>query len=135
MNGTGRIMSITFKAADDWMHTYPDYTFNATDHTWKVEKCSNLITKTGQISTCCPQGYDLIYLNDAVQITNTPMNFTFAPIPGDLDFSGHVDLVDLAMIASKFGTNYPPYDFNNSGGLVDIFDVVVVAKYYCRVVP
>jgi hypothetical protein len=65
--------------------------------------------------------------------------YTFYPIPGDLNGDGHVDIIDLMIIAKYYGdpaTNYPGYYYNLDGtDGVDIFDVVIVAKNFCRTSP
>jgi murein tripeptide amidase MpaA len=49
-----------------------------------------------------------------------------APCAYDVDGDGSVDIVDVQLVASAFGTNTPAYDFNNNG-TVDVFDIQAVA--------
>ncbi len=49
-----------------------------------------------------------------------------APCAYDVDGSGGIDIVDVQLVASAFGTNTPAYDFDNSG-TVDVFDIQAVA--------
>jgi hypothetical protein len=136
MNGTGRIMSITFHTVNPWPNSFPHYTKTACG--WIVENCTNIIWKSGYIDTLCGD----YHFDDESEITNTPVWYTFQPIPGDLDFSGHVDLVDLAMVAKEYGSTVPVgtgFDFTGPAGvpngIIDIFDAAVVSKYYCRTTP
>jgi hypothetical protein len=48
------------------------------------------------------------------------------PCAYDVDGDGAVDIVDVQLVASAFGTNTPAYDFDNSG-TVDVFDIQLVA--------
>lgn len=49
------------------------------------------------------------------------------PCAYDVNGSGGVDIVDVQLVASAFGTNVPAYDFNGSG-LVDVLDIQAVAN-------
>ncbi len=49
-----------------------------------------------------------------------------APCAYDVDGDGAIDIVDVQLVASAFGTNNPAYDFDNSGE-VDVFDIQLVA--------
>jgi hypothetical protein len=64
--------------------------------------------------------------------------YIFMPVPGDLDGNGHVDIVDLSLIAGFYGTKKEPYytyyDLNGDC-TIDIFDIVIVAKNFCRTSP
>jgi len=79
--------------------------------------------------------------------------YEFRPIPGDLDLDGHADIIDLSAIAKYYGaspTNLPPgvtwadigfpdaFDLDayyEPAFVIDIFDVVIVAKNICRTEP
>jgi hypothetical protein len=73
--------------------------------------------------------------------------YTFMPVPGDLNRDGVVDIVDIMIIASMYGIKSSDaakwavakyYNFNNDGlskDIVDIFDIVVVAKNFGRTKP
>ncbi|HEY4674771.1 MAG TPA: hypothetical protein VIH48_01810 [Candidatus Bathyarchaeia archaeon] len=148
MNGSGRVVGITFKTVNPWpAPDFPVYTLNnVTTHVWTVENCTNEISKDGSIDglCICPQSGQIcpyVYDIDGPYVNNTSIWYTFAPIPGDLDYSGHVDEVDLANIAKAYGSSYAPWDFTGDvtpgtpDGVIDIYDVVVVAKNYCRRVP
>jgi hypothetical protein len=49
-----------------------------------------------------------------------------APCAYDVNGDGAVDIVDVQLVASAFGTSNPAYDFDNSGA-VDVFDIQLVA--------
>lgn len=78
--------------------------------------------------------------------TYPPCYFEFRPIPGDLNMDGHVDIEDLSAILKAY-RKYPGYldpegfwhptgDFDlNGDGEIDVFDVVIVAKNFCRTTP
>ncbi|HSN76219.1 MAG TPA: choice-of-anchor J domain-containing protein, partial [Anaerolineae bacterium] len=50
-----------------------------------------------------------------------------APCAYDVNGSGGVDIIDVQLVASAFGTAVPAYDFNDSG-LVDVLDIQAVAE-------
>jgi hypothetical protein len=55
--------------------------------------------------------------------------------PGDLDIDGDVDIFDVVLIASAYGsqTGDPAYDPNfdvNCNGKIDILDIVTIASHY-----
>jgi hypothetical protein len=68
------------------------------------------------------------------------VEYYFEPLPMDLDQSGHVDIIDLQAIAKQYGKDLTcnPYataftqlasPYNQP---VDLYDVVYVAKYFCK---
>lgn len=68
--------------------------------------------------------------------------YEFRPIPGDLNMDGHVDIEDLSAIAKCYGATPTNSDWNycddfdlDGSDAVDIFDVVIVAKNFCRTEP
>ena len=46
---------------------------------------------------------------------------------GDVNCDDVIDIIDVQLVASAFGTNTPAYDFDNSGQ-VDVFDIQLVAS-------
>jgi hypothetical protein len=63
--------------------------------------------------------------------------YYFRPNPFDLNQDGHVDLIDLGAIAKQYGKDTGiAAEFAKlavvKGGAVDIFDVVAVAKKFCK---
>ncbi len=73
--------------------------------------------------------------------------YEFRPVPGDLNLDGHTDVVDLAAIAAVYGktsadpnwaTKYIGFDLDTLGasnGVIDLSDLVIVAKNICRTAP
>ena len=64
----------------------------------------------------------------------------FITIPGDMDGDGDVDIFDIVIIASAYGTSIgnPAYNPNadiDGDGDVDIFDVVIAAGNYGTSIP
>lgn len=58
-----------------------------------------------------------------------------AALPGDVNGDGHVDLVDLVLVAAAFGSmpgalNWNPDADLNRDGMVNIFDLVKVGLNY-----
>jgi hypothetical protein len=138
VNGTGEILGITFKVLDPWGGAIPDYTF-VEPHDWMPENCTQSIEIEGFIDVYCPI-YREMYLwdPDGVNVTEAAPGeigwYKFTPIPGDLNYDGHVDIEDLSAIAKAYGTTDADFDLNGDG-IVDIFDVVIVAKNFCRTEP
>lgn len=68
---------------------------------------------------------------------NTPAyfaidNIEFAPMPGDADIDGNVDVVDLGILATNYGTSGTQWgdgDFNEDG-TVDVDDLGILATAY-----
>lgn len=72
--------------------------------------------------------------------------YEFRPIPGDLNLDGHVDIEDLSAIAKCYGCDDTMdcwddpdapcsiFDLDEDGD-IDIYDVIIVAKNFCRTEP
>jgi len=143
-NGTFWLFKITFTKCDPWFcGAQPEYTPKG-DHDWVLSNATTTIVATGWLSVLCP-ALDYMYLGGTVTVSNAV--FTFVPIPGDLDGSGHVDITDIMIEAGYYGyetveawPGLPPkyitfyYDLNNDH-VIDIYDVVIVAKNFCRTAP
>lgn len=61
--------------------------------------------------------------------------YTFAPLRGDLNGDGKVDILDVVTVAAAFGStpgasNWNPAADLNKDGIVDILDVVLVTSNY-----
>lgn len=55
--------------------------------------------------------------------------------PGDINADGVVDIIDIVLIANRFGWTYPHLNWNpnadlNDDGIMDIIDVVLVAAHF-----
>jgi hypothetical protein len=142
INGTFWIMKITFTKCDPWYcGAQPDYTPKG-DHDWVLENATTPIYFCdGYFSVACPD-YPT-YMMIGTDVLKEEAVFTFLPIPGDLDGSGHVDLTDIMVEVGFYGLTWPPYDPPyydyyydlNKDGVIDIYDVVIVAKNFCRTEP
>ena len=59
----------------------------------------------------------------------------FKPLPGDVNFDGHVDVVDLLYLVDAFGTSFgepaynPACDFNADNG-VDVVDLLIFVENF-----
>jgi hypothetical protein len=140
VNGTGEIVGITFTVLDPWGGAIPDYEF-VEPHDWMPQNCTQSIDIAGFIDVYCPMYREMILHVDVAVKQPLPDDFPgeigvyfFTPIPGDLNYDGHVDIVDLSAIAAEYGTTDADMDLNGDG-VVDIFDVVIVAKNFCRTEP
>jgi len=70
---------------------------------------------------------------DSISYTIEVINMTYPP--WDINQDGKVDIVDVAFVASLFGTylgdpNYDPIADLNSDGKIDIIDVATVASHF-----
>jgi hypothetical protein len=163
INGTGELFGIRFTVLDPWAPEIPDYEMVENDHPiWYPIPCWNYINIGGYIDKGCVEtetyeeqwlGYDIKVKGpdpedldedpDTKFVYNEPCEygegqfivgyFELRPIPGDLNLDGHVDIEDLSAIAKAYGD---PNTFDIDGsGEVDIFDIVIVAKNFCRTEP
>jgi len=147
------LFNVTFTKCDAWFCGAQPYYTPQGDHDWAMENATTQIQfwaydNLGISTLDC--GY---YLVGSSNIKVTGATFTFAPIPGDLDGSGHTDVADLMIEAGYYGLpgwgvggsctpppGNPPnalpefYDLNHDG-IIDIYDIVIVAKNFCRTVP
>jgi hypothetical protein len=147
INGTVWLFKVTFTQCDPWYcGAQPLYTDNG-DHTWTLEKGStDIYFVDGYISVKCPTAWNMLI---GVEVDYANAHYDFIPIPGDLDGSGHTGSEDLLIEAAYYGTvdqwcvvpafgsanayNYF-YDLNKDG-FIDIYDLVIVAKNFCRDKP
>jgi hypothetical protein len=132
------IAKITFTKCDPWFcGAQPLYT-PKDDHDWLLENASTPIWYDGAsyFSVQCP-GLDYQHFYSAVLVDNT--KYTFAPVPGDLTGDGKVDIDDLTIEIGYYGLDWSTwtgyyYDLNKSH-LIDIYDIVIVAKNMGREAP
>lgn len=107
----------------------------------------NLVWNTINRSASCALGFiytnltepgDTLIEHDAINGT-----YLYRPVPGDLDMSGKVDILDLSTAAKAFGlTSSDPgwtiYWFTNlhaDDEVINILDIVLIAVNYYRTEP
>jgi len=142
-NGTANIMSITFTVLDPWIcGRQPVYTKHGDEWT-PYNATSQIVIWWGCFIMQYPSLHYVYFgrffddtqgVQDYALYSNS--EFTFMPVPGDLDGNGIVDATDLLIIAQFYDndvTEYPNsyYDLNRDG-LIDIFDIVIVTSNYGR---
>jgi hypothetical protein len=69
---------------------------------------------------------------NCIKISNA--DYYFTPIPGDFNQNGHVGIEDVKEMADHYGEQGTNWD-KTGDGLVDIMDIVWVAKRYCNRTP
>jgi len=122
ITGTTTLMTITFHAA-----YY---------HIWKnVPGWTNNLTGTIYI-----QWANLSYLDapnlsyqrgepSQIQVDPTDVSYMFAPIKGDIDNDGDVDIFDIRTVAYYYDQLYEMYDLTGDH-IVDILDLVIIAANF-----
>jgi hypothetical protein len=145
-NGTGKIMSINFTVLDPWTGgRQPAYSQG--DCSWTPNNATSRVAIWwGYVLLQYPSAH-YVYFGQFYGSTRDvqgyavygQMEFTFMPVPGDLDGNGVVDAGDLAIITQFYNkpvSAYPNayYDLNGDG-VIDIYDVVIVARNYGRNSP
>jgi nitrous oxidase accessory protein NosD len=116
-NGDGLLVTITFRATEIAI--------------WKKGQNNTLHSliefKSWKLDVKCPE--PRILKDDLVGIENA--EYWFTPVPGDVNSDGVVNVVDLRMVAMKWGSTAPEIlklvDLNCDSN-VDIYDLVLVAK-------
>jgi hypothetical protein len=141
INGTMWLFSVTFTKCDPWFcGAQPGYEIDLRTHEMKCQNASTELYLTGCLSVLCPDPAILDLYTDV--LVDNGM-YTFAPIPGDLDGNGHVDVEDIMIEVGYYGKGNSEapwswigyyYDLNKDG-YIDVYDVVIVAKNFCRTVP
>jgi hypothetical protein len=121
------------------------------DHEVEMETaCTDIYFYDGYISVKCNDPANM-YIGQTVDYANA--HYCFLPIPGDLDGSGHTGVEDLMIESAFYGlpgygmpgscvvpAGQPPnarpvyYDLNKDG-YIDIYDLVIIAKNFCRDTP
>jgi len=73
------------------------------------------LTITGEVAGTPSEGSDIIRVR----------------MPGDVDCNGKVDIMDIVLVAVRYGESDPePYYDMNEDGKIDILDIVIVAVNY-----
>jgi len=116
-NGDGLLVTITFRVTEVAI--------------WKKGQNNTLHSliefKSWKLDVKCPE--PRILEGDLVGIENA--EYWFIPVPGDVNSDGVVNVVDLRMVAMKWGSTAPEIlklvDLNCDSN-VDIYDLVLVAK-------
>jgi YVTN family beta-propeller protein len=90
-----------------------------------ADLCADAFTKIASLEEGADQDPDQI----GVEIWE--QNRTGTPARGDVNGDGRVNMLDLAYVASRFGSSTPAADLNGDGK-VDIFDLVIIADNYGR---
>lgn len=116
-NGDGLLVTITFRATEVAI--------------WKKGQNNTLHSlielKSWKLDVKCPE--PRILEGDLVDVKNA--EYWFIPVPGDVNSDGVVNVVDLRMVAMKWGSTAPEIlklvDLNCDSN-VDIYDLVLVAK-------
>jgi len=130
-------VQITFTKCDPWFcGAQPLYEEKET-HDWLLETGeTDIWFYDAYFSVCCHDG-DVI-TKSMIDIENA--HYTFAPIPGDLDGDGHVYIDDIMIEIGYYGTvgwgTWAGYYYDlNKDHIIDIYDIVIVAKNFCRREP
>jgi len=116
-NGNGTLFSIKFKVKNQVFWNNPALIGTI--------KFYNPLSHLSQISTL--EGHVIQTFNPMV-ITQDA-TYKYDPKPGDVNFDGVIDVLDLIKVASKYGLTVgagQPYDLNLNGK-VDLIDLVLVA--------
>jgi hypothetical protein len=145
-NGTARIMSITFNVLDPWYcGRQPCYTRNGDK--WIPTNATTQIAVWWGYSILQYPYLHCVYFGEFYGMKEGfqgyalygNSEYTFMPIPGDLDENGIVDAKDLLAITQLYNKDlneYPNryYDLNGDG-VIDVYDIVIVTSNFGRATP
>jgi len=148
INGTVWLFKVTFVQCDPWYcGAQPEYYIDYEDHVYTTEHaCTTIGFHQASVSVSCMQGPAVLNPPDCMLLEQA--EYCFIPIPGDLDGSGHTGIEDLMILSMFYGlpadctvpdgmtVNAFPYFYDlNNDTVIDIYDLVVVAKNFCRDKP
>ena len=140
---TGTLTGSTSGGAQDGTKTLLTIRFKAAySHMWKdqatiVPPWQNILTGTIYIQTATldypsPQP-DLTYTkgggSNKINV-GADVTYTWSPIQGDVDLDGDVDLFDLRTVSTFYDLVNDTWNLTGGTGLIDIFDLVVIANNY-----
>jgi hypothetical protein len=116
--GEGRLATLTFQVNQwiIWNTSNPDL------HSW-------IFFELVAISVKCPE-LECIY---PPLLLYEDCQYTYLPIPGDVNGDGVVNILDLILVAGEYG-DCSTYDLNEDG-FVELLDLVIVAINYGRTEP
>ena len=141
VNGTGKILEITFKTENPW-ELVPPYTLVDSIYHPENSTCQ-IVLADGWIYTRCPENSRMHLYNSSYGV-GVKANFTcnFTPIPGDLNLDGVVDIVDLSTISGYEGCELGDLEWSeccyfdlNKDERIDIFDIIIVAVNFGKTSP
>ena len=82
---------------------------------------------------------DTPYIIDENNVDNYPLIYPYGYTPTpDINQDGIVDIYDLILIASAYGSRpgspeWNPYADLNQDGIIDIYDLIIIASHYGQV--
>ena len=141
INGTGTILRVTFKVRNPWGHV-PPYRIVEGRYLPESYTCRIWILD-GWIDVYCPEHRRMYLYNSSYGVSvENDFNYTFTPIPGDLNLDGQVNIVDLGTISRWMDCESGDPEWAecfcldlNSDLVIDIFDIVIVATNIGRTHP
>jgi len=135
MSGTNTLITLEFHAAHH--------------HIWKAcTGWTNDLTGTiffQQANLSIQASSDLRYVKGVlyeIDVDPLEVSYTFSPIQGDVDNDGDVDIMDLRTVAAYYNVEEGDPDWSaalaydlNCDGVIDIFDLVVIAVKFGTTYP
>jgi PKD repeat protein len=140
VNGTGTFLRVTFKAKNPW-NGVPHYSLVGNKYLPDTYTCKVTI-KGGWIDVLCPTDTKMEFCSACGIEVNNDFTYTFAPIQGDLNLDGEVNILDLSAISQWAGVDSNDtewaqcheYDLTGDGS-IDIFDIIIVSSNMGRTHP
>jgi hypothetical protein len=113
-NGSGLLFTVRFKVVNQIYYTIPG--------PWTLN--SVISVASAALSVHCPTLMLQTKANGKLGWINC--NYVYNPLPGDLNFDGVVNVLDLQIIVDHYGMPAPPYDLFGDARC-DLNDLVFVA--------